>query len=524
MHKIFLLLVIVFISSCASIRYPEGGPKDEEPPLIKTLKPDLPKTNFNEKKIEIKFNEYIRNEDYTKEILFSPPLKSPAKVLTYGKKIKIVLPKNLDSDLTYLLTIGKNIKDFNEGNTLTSIHQFPFTKSNEFDTCSIYGELVALHPKMKLDNFIVFLYPIDSIQNQNFHNQIPIYIGLVNENNQFKINYIKPGRYKILAVQDKNNDFKYNEGENIGIDEDIIVDLTNSFKKEMDLFCFPNDVQAPKIRKSYWKDSLNYWVEFTEPILKDSLKVIISHTCKYIINEQKLEIYFPEVVRDSIQLSLWNLLDTLGNSSDTTYQFALSKTNAYTRKFQIQSPEITPKYWIFKANTVLDEKNLSFIKVLDTLKNDLTFPISIQENLLKIHVENKVDTGQVYTVIIDSLFLSYQNQKLDSTLVFQIKPKLSEDYYGYLKLSIQCDYPNFLGYLKNTQTKEVMFFKEKNMIFNELNPGKYQLVVIDDTDRNGLWTTGNLNSLKLPEDIFIFSQEIDIKPNMKIENLEIKIE
>ncbi len=524
MYQFYFLFIIVFISSCASIRYPEGGPKDEEPPILSAIKPDLPKTRFNDKKIELQFNEYIKNEDYTKEILFSPPLKSPAKVLTYGKKIKIVLPKNLDDDLTYLLTIGKNIKDFNEGNTLTNILQFPFTKSNEFDTCSIYGELVKTHPKMNLDNYIIFLYDYDSITSQNFQNKIPMYFGLVYENYQYKLNYVKPGKYKILAVQDKNNDFKFNDGENIGIDELISIDLTKNFKQEFDLFCFPNDVQAPKIKKSYWKDSLNYWIEFSEPILKDSLKIQASSNYKFIANEQKLEIFFPEPIKDSINIKLWHVLDTLGNSLDTVFKIALNKTNSYSRKFQIDKPDVTPKYWIFKANSVLQKNNLSYIKVLDTLKNDIQLPIYVNDNFIKIEVEGKVDTGQVYTVLIDSLFLSYQNQKLDSTLQFKITHKIPEDFYGYLKLNIQCDYPNFIGFLKNTQTKETKVFKDKNLIFNDLDPGKYQIIIIDDEDGNGLWTSGNLNSLKLPEDIYIFSQELDIKPKMKIENLEIKVQ
>ncbi len=524
MNKFCLPFILILILGCASIRYPEGGPKDEEPPLIKTIQPDLPKTRFNEKKIELKFNEYIRNEDYTKEILFSPPLKTPAKVLTYGKKIKIILPNNLDNDLTYLLTIGKNIKDFNEGNTLRQIQQFPFTKSNEFDTCSVYGELIKTHPKMKLDNFMVFLYDQDSISSLNFHNQIPMYFGLVNENYQYKVSYVKPGKYKILAVQDKNNDYKFNDGENIGIDEQITIDLNKNFKQEFDLYCFPNDVQAPKIKKSYWKDSINYWFEFSEPIIKDSLKIQASTNCKFIANEQKLEIYFPEPIKDSLNIKLWNVLDTLGNSLDTVFNFALNKTNAYTRTFQIEKPEITPKYWTFKANTVLQEKNLLYIKVLDSLQKVLPLPIYVNDNIIKIDVKDKVDTGQVYTVLIDSLFLSYQNQKLDSTLLFKIKPKSEDEFYGYLKISIQCDYPNFLGFLKNTQTKEIKVFNDKNLIFNELNPGKYQIVLIDDEDGNGLWSTGNLNTLKLPEDIYIYPQEIEIKPQMKIENLEIKVQ
>lgn len=518
------LLLIIWLVSCASIKYPEGGPKDEQPPIVKAITPNLPKTRFNEKKIELKFNEYIKNEDYSKEILFSPPLNPPAKVLTYGKKIKIILPNTLDQDITYTLTIGKNIKDFNEGNSIDTIQQFPFTSSERFDSCKVFGELIQSHPKMKLDNYVVFLYDLDSVQQNNFHNKAPTYFGLTNESYQYQINFVKPGKYKILAVQDKNHDFKYNEGENIGIDSDIFVNFQLSHQIEKDLYCFPSDIQFPKIKKSYWKDSLNYWMEFSEPILKDSLKINISTNHKCIVTDQKLEIYFPKFVKDSIKIEIFHLMDTLGNKVDTSLKIILNKTNSVLHKYSFSAPEVRPDEWIFKANAILNDQDKSKIFILDTLNNPINLPISITNNILKIKIDNHLDTSQIYTVKIDSSFVSYQNQKLDSTLYFKIQPKSEEDYYGYLKLNIICDYPNFVGYLKNTQTKDIIMFKDKNLIFNKLIPGKYQMVIFNDEDQNGLWSTGNPKILKLPEDIYIFPQEIEIKSSMKIENLEIKVE
>lgn len=524
MYK-FTLLFIFFLYSCASIKYPEGGPKDEIPPNIVRITPDLPKTHFQNKKIIIKFDEYIKNEDYTKEILFSPLMKSPYKVLTYGKKIKILLPNDISNEYTYLLTIKNGIKDFNEGNKLQSILQFPFTKSQIFDTCSIEGKLILAHPKLKLENFFVFLYEYDSVTNQNFHNKKPLYFGIVNEKNEYKIPYIKNGKYKILAVQDKNNDFLYNEGENVGIDTVLSINMFEEPSVEWDLICFPNDYQAPKIKKSYWKDSLTYSVEFNEPILKDSLIWKSSISTQAIVTDEKIDFFFPFPPKDSIKISFFSLIDTLGNAIDTTINFSLTKTNSPNTKFQMTQPEITPYLWIIKANYPLNEKFLSKITIQDTSGTPLKIPLSIKNNLLIFDVSNtSLDTNQIYTIIIDSTFLSYQNQKLDSTLKFYVKPILENEFYGYLKINIETEYSNFLGILKNTQTKEVIKFKDKTHVFDRLKPGKYQLTIINDDDQNGLWTTGNLNTLKLPEKIYLFSQDIDLKPKMKIENLNIKVQ
>jgi uncharacterized protein (DUF2141 family) len=518
-----IFLACFILVSCASIKYPEGGPKDEEPPIIRSVSPNLPQTQFQSRKIVLKFNEFIKNQDYTKEIHFSPPLPTPPKVLNYSKKIKIVLPKNLRNDCTYLMTVT-NIKDYNEGNTLKEIKEFPFTKSNQFDTCSIYGVLIKSHPNLNLNKFKVFLYEMDSVPYQNFENKTPTYFSFVNEQQEYKIKCIKAGKYKILAVDDKNDDFKYNDGENVGIDTDLTIDLNEESKVEWDLIAIPNDKKSPKIKKSYWKDSLNYSVEFTEPILKDSLKIKSDYPLKTVHNEQKLEIYFSSPIKDTISVQLSTLLDTLGNATDTTIKIALNKTASPGKFFQLQPPEITPSYWIIKANTILNESEKSKIQVLDSLNNIINLPIEIYQNEIKINVnQSSLDTAQMYKIIIDSTFKSYQNQKLDSTIQFTVKLKMENDYYCYLKVSIDCNYPNFLAYLKNVNTKEIIKFQSKEQIFDKLKAGKYQIVIIDDEDKNGLWSPGNFKSLKLPEPIFIYSQEIELKPKMKIENLKIQV-
>ncbi len=519
----FYIVFFLFLFSCASIHYPEGGPKDGEPPVITFISPNLPKTQFNQKKIEIKFNEYLKNEDYTKEILFSPLLKSPPKVLTYAKKIKVILPHDLENDCTYLLTIGKNIKDFHEGNTLQVMQQFPFTKSSQFDTCAIRGELLKTHPKMKLDNYLVFLYHYDSVPDNNFLNKTPIYFGLI-DNNQFKIEYVKSGKYKILALQDKNNDYKWNDNENVGIDEDLTVDFTKNTKIEMDLFCFPYDIKPPKISKASWKDSLTFVIDFNEPIINDSLKILLSTNYKAISSDKKAEICFANFVKDSISIQLINLLDTLGNKTDTTFTIVLNKTNSSPKKFQLHQPEIFPDYWLIKANACLDEKEIHKIQILDTLNHIMHLPIKIQNNYIKIHVNEKLDTAQIYTIQIDSTFLSFQSSKLDSTVQFKVKPINKENYYCYLKIDVDCDYESFLGVLKNITTQEKIIFTNKIAEFGELKPGKYQIIIINDLDNNGLWSTGDLKNLKLPEDIYIFPQELELKPKMKIENLKINVD
>ena len=58
-HILFFFFVLVFIA-CANIRSPQGGPKDEIPPV---LEPDKStenfQTNFKKQDVTLVFNEFI---------------------------------------------------------------------------------------------------------------------------------------------------------------------------------------------------------------------------------------------------------------------------------------------------------------------------------------------------------------------------------------------------------------------------------------------------------------------------------
>ena len=64
---LFILCFCLFLTQCAKRGIPEGGPIDDTPP---TLINAIPKENsiyFNEKRIRLFFDEYIKLEDFRKQ-------------------------------------------------------------------------------------------------------------------------------------------------------------------------------------------------------------------------------------------------------------------------------------------------------------------------------------------------------------------------------------------------------------------------------------------------------------------------
>ena len=106
------LLILIFISiSCAKRGTPDGGPIDEDPPeVIKTV-PENNSVFFNDKRIRIFFNEYIKLEDLNSQLVVSPPIeKNKYSIFPQGgasKYIDIDINETFTDSTTYVFNFGR---------------------------------------------------------------------------------------------------------------------------------------------------------------------------------------------------------------------------------------------------------------------------------------------------------------------------------------------------------------------------------------------------------------------------------
>ena len=75
-----LVTTAIVVVSCANIASPDGGRYDEEPPVLVGAKPELGAINVNKKKMSIKFNEFIKLENASENVIISPPQIESANV------------------------------------------------------------------------------------------------------------------------------------------------------------------------------------------------------------------------------------------------------------------------------------------------------------------------------------------------------------------------------------------------------------------------------------------------------------
>lgn len=216
---VLLLFVSAFLSRCANMLTPTGGPRDSLPPVIVTMLPDNFTTNrplTNHGKIYIEFDEFVQIKDQQKEFFTSPQMKKKPTVSMRGKGIVIQIRDTLLPNTTYSLNFGSAIRDNNEGNPLYSM-RYVFSTGDEIDSVACSGYTADSYKADSVGKSFIWFYIADSVKNEPLYdstifNYKPAAIGRAENNGIFFAQNLKPVPYRIYAVQDKNDNQTYDPG------------------------------------------------------------------------------------------------------------------------------------------------------------------------------------------------------------------------------------------------------------------------------------------------------------------------
>lgn len=205
------IMVAVMVYACANRGYPEGGPKDLTSPEVTAEVPLSYSLNFDKKRINIYFNEFVQLKDIEQKFIISPPQKKKPKVRLKGKYIQVEFSDSLKPNTTYSLDFADAIVDNNEGNPL-GYYRYVFSTGNTIDTLELSGNVVNAESGEPMLNVYVELYSnlADSIPLL----EVPDYVARTDSSGFFRLTNLKDTVYRVIAVEDKNRDYKYTpEGE-----------------------------------------------------------------------------------------------------------------------------------------------------------------------------------------------------------------------------------------------------------------------------------------------------------------------
>lgn len=218
----------LMLLSCARVGSPVGGEKDTIAPTFLGSNIDSPRTNVpvNIRELRLDFDEYVILKEFQKNFIVSPPIKRIKKVLPANlatKFVSIQWEDTLQANTTYSFNFGNAIQDNNEGNPLPYFN-YAFSTGDKIDSLYISGEVnsaYAIKPPGDKSNRVVGLYrDADSID----FRQKPYYITKVDSDGYFELNYLAPGKYRLVAFDDENANSVFEpEKESVGFVKDVVV-------------------------------------------------------------------------------------------------------------------------------------------------------------------------------------------------------------------------------------------------------------------------------------------------------------
>jgi len=514
-----LLLVLLCTVQCAKRASPTGGPRDSIPPQLINASPKLNTTFFDKEGFTLTFDEYVSLKDVGKQLIISPPLNSSQyKVYpTTGasKKITLELKDSLLENTTYTFNFGESIIDYNESNP-TSYLTYTLSTGATIDSLYIKGRVTDAF-EQETETFISLqLYPVDSIyKDSTIFTDKPLYVTSTLDTTIYKFQNLRAGKYALIALEDKAGNYLFDQGvDKIGfidrlieLPKDSIIDI-RLFKEQTnfawDAPYFVNDHHI----------ALAYFGEYNEAPFK--MVSDVPESFEALVTKSRmtdtLNYWFRGAKLDSIKFEL-EIQDTL--RTKTSFLKEGIKDSLIITKATVGSLKLQSK---LELASNLPITSVDSERVLVTNIDTLPIPATLKvlENYDQIIVDFEVLPSDLYNItLLPNALKDFWGQTHD-TLVFKTSTKKIEDYGNiYLRVQHKSPYPYIIELVNNKKVvrRYDSLVPGNKYAFELLNAGKYTVRLIEDTNGNKQWDTGNFLKKIQPEQVIYYWKEIDLRAN-----------
>ncbi|GAE66633.1 hypothetical protein CIN01S_17_00740 [Chryseobacterium indologenes NBRC 14944] len=507
---------------------PVGGPKDTLAPRF--LSSNIDTTRINVKRdiheLRLDFDEYVTLKDINKNLIISPPIKNIKRILPSNIANKFVLIQwadTLQANTTYNFNFGNSIVDNNESNILRYFN-FAFSTGDKLDDLYVSGEVKdAMEIKKKTgtneNKLVVGLYQVKDTMN---YKQKPYYITKVDEDGYYELNYLSPGKYRIIAFDDENGNSIYDPGkEKIGFKKEAI-DIEKSISG-LNLSVYPS---RKPVKYSEMKEIAGGVLmtfeghpdEVKVQSATDKLKDLkVTHRPK----SDSVRIWF-DAVKDNIgQETAEKLMFThnLGPKKDSLYTVSLfykyNKKNAMDINSDNGGGSLAPKSdFRILSNYIVDKIDPSkWVLKSDSLTTqEFTAKIS-ETNPYLIEVKSDFVNGKKYQLTVPKETVSsfYAKNAQSKRFDFDVE---KIDQFGSLEFALT-NAPASSYWLQLLDSSEKVayqkYIKGDKVKFDILKPGEYFVRILVDNNENKYWDNADFASETFAEDAYVFYKKAIVR-------------
>lgn len=518
----FFLITILSFSFCAKTGSPEGGPKDEIPPLFVASTPPYKTTNFDKNVVKLNFSEYIKLKDLNKQLIVSPPLKNPLSIFpqnTATKKLKLEILDTLKPNTTYIFNFGDAVTDNSEGNVLEAF-KYVFSTGNYIDSLTTSGNVKDAFLRETPKKINVLLYKLDSTYNDSIvYKKKPYYVASTLDSTAFNFSNLKEGNYRVFALKEEINDYIFSPdlekigflADTISLPKDSIIKKQIVLFKEKKPYRFRRAKEVSKGKIQFGFEGEN--IDFTVKLLSYTTGKFKSFS-KFEKGKDTLNYWFTPFEADSLLFSIKNanFLDTV------TVNLKKQKIDSLKTFASVGNILHLRDTFYLNTNNPLLSIDTTKISLTDKDTLSVSFKTHVSKKENKFGILFNLKPNQKYNItLLPGSFEDIYNIKND-TLNFKFTTKDIED-YGRITLNIVSGITDniILDLIENDKKEKIVervfLNKSKEVVFDLLEPKKYGVRAIIDSNKNNKWDTGDYLKNLQPEKIIYFNTILELRAN-----------
>lgn len=461
--NLFIFLAVsltLYFYSCANQLPPSGGDDDKTPPEIISVYPKPNSINYKDNKLRFKFDEYVDRRSFEESFFISPKPKGGYEFDWSGKEVEVEFSKALDKNKTYVVIIGKDLKDVRGGNGLSSPVSFAFSTGSKIDEGNISGMVFSdNNDRVKI---LAYLKTGRSADSLNPAKIIPDYVLQVSPDGSYDFTNLPDGEFRLFAVSDEDRNNLFDK------DLDKIAVLSDDFDLRKD----SNSVSSVNfLLKDF--DINKTGKEFKDFLKADSLNYIYSNISggdKNIPPDYRFYFYFS---------------NTKLSKSDMVNNFSVADT-ATGKSYRL----------------VFNWLNDSLLEVFSTEKFTLSSVLKLTIDLTK--TDRKYSYERSFTVAGRNSF-----GKISGKIISDEKdlPPV------YVKLYNKDN--KFVSYSAKVTDSA-------GFLFDEVIEGNYILLSFIDENDDGRIGKGEYYPFRSAERFIIYDKELKVKGGWNVENVFLK--
>jgi uncharacterized protein (DUF2141 family) len=202
-------------SSCAKVGAPPGGPEDKTGPSLIEFYPENNAVLVPRRMTaRLVFSEPVNRSSVEAALFLSPDPRQRVRYRWRGRELDLIFLDSLEAERTYVISVGSQAKDL-RGNPAGNTSTIAFSTGEHIDRGRIDGWLTGVKSAQAVSLW-AYALGTDSLVNPAWWNAD--YRLQADQDGNFRFEHIRAGRYRVFAVEDRNQDGYWNPpAERLGI-------------------------------------------------------------------------------------------------------------------------------------------------------------------------------------------------------------------------------------------------------------------------------------------------------------------